>query len=71
MAEVLRWVLVNADDEEGDYEYSAYRFAEQDAARLGCAVIQRTYTYDDSELVWTPDGSDQWPPGAEPPHYIK
>ncbi len=62
MSEIHRYVLVDRDDMEQDYEYSSYRDAETDAMRQNAAVICRTYVYDDSELVWTPDGSDAWPP---------
>lgn len=63
-AEILRYVLVDRDDNEGDYEYTTLAEAKADAGD-DHAVVERTYTYDDSELVWTPDGSDTWPPKAE------
>ena len=62
MSTITRYVLVDADDNEQDYEYERYTEAESDARRDGFAVIAREYVYDDSELVWTPDGSDSWPP---------
>lgn len=62
VSEILRYVLVDADNAEQEYEYDYYPDAEEAAIDQGCAVIQRTYTYDDSELVWTPDGADTWPP---------
>lgn len=65
MAEILRYVLVDESDVEGDYEYEKFDDAVKDAAKYGKAVVQRTYTYDDQELVWTPDGSDVWPPSAD------
>ncbi len=61
MAEITRYVLVDRADQEGDYEYDLMQEA-IDAADADHAVIERHYVYDDSELVWTPDGSDSWPP---------
>ncbi|KKK83274.1 hypothetical protein LCGC14_2795040 [marine sediment metagenome] len=64
MAEIRQYVLVDRADTEQDAEYDTYIEARDAAVRLNgdFAVICRTYTYDDSELVWTPDGSDTWPP---------
>jgi len=64
-ATISRYVLVNPDDVEQDWEYTDYREAEEEARRLGYAVIEREYVYDDSSLVWTPDGSETWPPKKE------
>jgi hypothetical protein len=62
MSEILRYVLVNEQDVEGDWEYSTFDEAKSDAQKTGhLAVIQRTYTYDDSELVWAPNNADTWP----------
>lgn len=61
MSPINRYVLVDRNDQEGDYEYDSLQDALSDADD-DHAVIERTYTYDDSELVWTPDGGDQWPP---------
>lgn len=61
MAEITRYVLVDRQDNEGDWEYDKYDEAVK-AAGNDHAVIQRTYVYDDSELVWTPNGRDSWPP---------
>lgn len=62
---ISRYVLVDRDDQEGDYEYDRFEEAKEAALRDGCAVIERIYEYDDSSLVWTPDGSDVWPPELE------
>ncbi len=59
---IARYVLVDRDDHEQDHEYESYDEAQQDAHDQDCAVICRSYVYDDSELVWTPDGSSSWPP---------
>jgi hypothetical protein len=61
-AEICRYVLVDKSDVEQDYEYTRYDEAVEAAEKQDCAVIERKYTYDDSELVWTPDGSNTWPP---------
>lgn len=62
-AEITRYVLVDESDVEGDYEYDTKNEAIGVAVARGHhAVIERTYVYDDSTLVWTPDGSDTWPP---------
>lgn len=61
MAEINRYALVDEDDHEDDYEYERLDEA-IDAAGSDHAVIMRTYIYDDSELVWTPNGADVWPP---------
>ena len=66
MAEILRFVLVDLGDQEQDYEYDTYQEAVTDARKYGLAVVQRTYIYDDHELVWTPDGTDIWPPHDTP-----
>lgn len=62
MAEIRRYVLVTREDVELDYEYEFAHEAQEDARRQDCAVIARVYEYADSELVWTPDGTDTWPP---------
>lgn len=63
MAEISRYVLVNEDDVEDDYEFDSYQEALREAQRRGnVAIVERTYVYDDTSLVWTPDGSETWPP---------
>ena len=64
MAEILRYVLVDRENNEGDYEYHSLKGAVE-AAGSDEAVIERTYEYSDSELAWTPDGDDVWPPRKE------
>lgn len=68
MATIERYVLVSRDDSEGEYEYDTLQGAIDDADE-DHAVIARQYVYDDSELVWTPDGSDVWPPKVR--RYVK
>lgn len=61
-ATISRYVLVDENDVEQDYEYERYDEAQAEAERQGCAVIEREYEYSDSTLVWTPNASDIWPP---------
>lgn len=61
-ATIERYVLVDRDDIEGDHEYESLDEAKAAAAKYRSAVIARSYVYDDSELIWTPDGGDIWPP---------
>ena len=65
MSHISRYVLCDKTGEEGDYEYDSCAEAELDAARWGCAVVERLYSYTDSELLWTPNGEDTWPPADE------
>jgi hypothetical protein len=61
MAHISRYVLVSKGNQEGDHEYEEYDEAVE-AAGDDHAVIERQYEYADSELVWTPNGGDTWPP---------
>ena len=65
MADITKYVLVNREGyEEGGY-FDSYKKAEAEASRSDCAVVAHIYVYDDNDLVWTPDGSDEWPmPGG-------
>lgn len=62
MSQLSRYVLCNKEGVELDYEYDNYADVELDAGRWQCAVVERLYTYTDSELIWTPNGADTWPP---------
>jgi len=64
MSEIRRYVLVDSEDNEQDYEYSDWFEAARDAEERNYAVVARIYTFADSELVWTPDGSNTWPPAT-------
>lgn len=71
MSEIRRYVIVDAENSEDDYEYNSPNEAIERAAKRGLtAVIARIYTFDDSELVWTSTGDSVWPPaitqGTEP-----
>ncbi|MGI6797905.1 hypothetical protein [Gordonia sihwensis] len=61
MAEIRKYILVNINDEEvGDY-YDTLEEAKRAAGR-DYAVAAHVYEYSDSELLWTPNGDDRWPP---------
>ena len=62
MAEIRRYVLVDTDDQESNREFDTYADALVAARHEGKAVIAHVFELTDSELVWTPDGSDIWPP---------
>lgn len=61
-ATITRYVLVDRNDVEQDYEYEHLDEAKIRAGQQDCAVLAREYEYADSDLVWTPDGSYTWPP---------
>ena len=65
MADIQKYLLVDRDGcEIGDY-FDSYKKAETEAKRFDCAVVEHTYTYEDEDLAFTPDGSDEWPmPGG-------
>ena len=62
MAQILTYVLVDEDGREDEYEYDSLHEAKM-AVQPGTptAIIERVYEYDDSSLVWTPNGEDTWP----------
>ncbi len=64
MSEIHKYVLVDEDNVEANHEFDYYPDAVLAAGNTD-AVICRTYVYDDSELVYTPDGSSIWPPAKE------
>lgn len=65
MAEIHKYVLVDPDGNEGDWGYDTFAEARENSDGLD-AIVERTYEYSDSELVWTPDGSRTWPPDRSP-----
>lgn len=62
MAEIIRFVTVDLADNEGESEYVTREEAIAVASKSSHAVAMRTYVLDDTELVWTPDGGNFWPP---------
>jgi len=65
MSEVRRYLLIEPDGEQFSgylYDEREYPAAERDARANGCAIRAYVYEYADTEVVWTPDGSDTWPP---------
>ena len=65
MSEITRYVLVDSDDNELNFQYETFEDALVQAERMGCAIVEWTYVYDDSSLVWTPNGDNSWPPISE------
>jgi hypothetical protein len=64
MSEICKYVIVDADDVSEDYVYDTLSEAKEAAAQRNepVAIIERTYTFEDSELVWTSTGDTVWPP---------
>lgn len=63
MSEINTYILVGLNDQEGEYEYRTMAEAQEVAEKQGdTAILMRTYTYDDTELIWTPNGKNHWPP---------
>ena len=62
MSEVRNFVLADKDDHELDDECDTIDKAQLDAARSGCAVVAQVDQYSDAAPVWTPAGSNVWPP---------
>lgn len=51
--DILRYVILTGQGDEADegVEYDSYEQCKADARREHGAVVARTYTYDDSELI--------------------
>lgn len=62
MAEIIRFVTIDLDDNEGESEYRTQEEAIAVASKVGHAVAMKTYVLDDTELVWTPQDENYWPP---------
>ena len=64
MSEIRKYVLVTLDNTYLDTLYDTFDEARDAALRDSepCAVVCLIYTFDDSELLWTPDGGSIWPP---------
>jgi hypothetical protein len=62
--DITTYVLVNTDDEYVGEEMDTLDEARNAASQEDepHAIVEITYTFEDSALVWTPDGSDTWPP---------
>ncbi|MDH3291534.1 MAG: hypothetical protein OEO20_11385 [Gemmatimonadota bacterium] len=59
---IIRYHLVDSDDRVDDYPYDSYQEAYETARRRNMAVLAYVYEFADSELIWTPNGADTWPP---------
>ena len=63
--ETSRYAVIDSNDSKVN-DHEKYEDAVAEAKAAGdCAVTQEQYEYTDSTVVWTPDGSDTWPPEAE------
>jgi hypothetical protein len=61
VSEIRTYTLVDQDNHDLDTEYDTLDEAIR-AAEPGQAVVAQVYEWTDSELVWTPDGGNVWPP---------
>ena len=67
MSEIIRYAIVGPDNVLGPHEYDS-----KDEA-IGAALLEEaphavlavTYVFDDTDLAWTPDGGDIWPPADD------
>ena len=59
-AQVAKYRLVDKEGQAEDHIYESYDEAVE-AARRTRAVEELQFEFHDSELVYTPDGSDEWP----------
>jgi hypothetical protein len=64
MSEIRTYVLVNEDDEYVSDEFDTLDEAKNEISfrNEAYAIVSLVYTFEDSELVWTPDGGNVWPP---------
>lgn len=62
--EIHRYVIVDANnvEENGDYDTLHEAKAVASKRQEPVAIIDCTYVFDDSELVWSNTGDDTWPP---------
>lgn len=63
---IEKFVVVDENNREGDQEFDTWGAAAAAAGRDN-AVFRRIYDFQDSELAWTPDGSNDWPPRPPAP----
>ena len=60
-----RYAVIDRNDTKVN-DHEKYEDAVQEAKGDGnCAVTEEQYEYTDSTVVWTPDGSNTWPPTGE------
>lgn len=62
MSTISRWVLIDLNDVEQDYEYSDYEEAKTAAEKAGFALAERLYELTETALSWTPNSEISWPP---------
>ena len=67
---ITTYTVVNSNDECVSEEFDTLDEARNDAEqRIDStnelhAVVELTYVFDDSGLVWTPNGEQTWPPSS-------
>lgn len=64
MSEIRKYILVDSHGNEDDCYRDDYRDAYEQARKRNCAVVAHVFTFDDSELIWTPNGDTTWPPNV-------
>ena len=63
--ETTRYAVIDRNDEKVN-DHEKYDDAVEEAKSDGnCAVAEEHYEYTDSTVVWTPDGTNTWPPAAK------
>jgi len=62
VSDIQRYVVLDVDGNQGSGEYDTLDEAREAAQSVGGAVEAHVYEWSDSELVWTPDGGNEWPP---------
>lgn len=62
--DIHTYVMVNLADEYVGHEMTTFDEAKNAASQEDepVAVVELTYVVDDTDLVWTPNGEQTWPP---------
>jgi len=64
-AEIRQYHLVDAEDSVEEWPYDSYQEAYEQARKRNMAVVAYVYEWSDSELIWTPNGENTWPPKGQ------
>jgi len=65
MNQIEKYILVDRNGEAYGYFHDDFSSAKALADARGFAVDEYRFTFSDSQLVYTPDGSRTWPPTNE------